>query len=237
MRFGRFDQSVYGATVTMTPDATYLASWLTDGRPGYPVKKTGGSLSATVTASLSVDMFSVINHNIKQAASIGLSGGVTNTISTAAWTAEGIPLNWVRVLTSPVSISSIGLSVTGNTDPVVVGEFYAGLSIEFPDFLHGRRFDPDRPFAWEGEYSSLGPYDSGVSAPRRVSGSIALDDTQYATLQEVFLSQRNGSRPVAWLEDDAVNDLWLAQFDYDSEHREGSWFINLEIMEIPRVRW
>jgi hypothetical protein len=233
-------KSIIGAPVTAgTVDTTYQREWLTDGSPGFPVRKTGGSLSLTITpaAAVSCDVFAVCHHKVKQAATISLSGSVTNTIPTAAWPADDIPRNWYRRLTTPVSVASLGVAVTGNTDPVIIGEFYAGLSFTFEiDFGHGRTFDPQRPFEWEGEFASLAPYDPGLALPRRLRGELALEPSEYADLEAAYLSQRNGSRPVLIIPNDTVNDAWLAQFSFQESFSAYS-TVTMEIVEIPRTRW
>jgi len=231
-------RSILGAPVTGSVDATYQAAWLTDGLPGYPAKTTGDlSLTVTPASALDVDVVAVCHHAIREAAAIALGGSLASTIDTEAWPADDIPHNWFRLLTVPTSVSSIVLGVTGNTDPVIVGELWAGLSTVFPDLLQGRKYTPESPFPWEGEFSSLAPYDPGVSDQRRVSGTVILTDDEFADLEDIRVGQRRGSRPVLWIDDDDVNDAWLAQFSLEEEHSEGLHIVTLEITEIPRTRW
>src|SRR5688500_15660686 len=129
MRLVSPHRSILFAPVTGSVDATYTKDWLTDGRPDYPVRKTGDlSLAIAPSPAVSVDVIAVCLHNIRQAASINLTGDVTNTIPTAAHPPNGIPKNWFRLLDAPVSVDSLTLAVTGNTEPIVITELYAGLS-------------------------------------------------------------------------------------------------------------
>lgn len=238
MLFVPAHRSIIGAAVSGTVDVNYTNSWLTDGMPNYPAKTTGAmSLTASPTA-LSVDVLAVCIHRITQGATINITGDITNTIPTAAWRADGIPYNWVRVLTAPVAgVDSLTLGISGNSGPIFVGEFYAGLSSVFPGFLNGGSESPDRPFPWEGEFGLMPAYDPGIAAVRRRSGQLILTDLEFAELWEVFLSQRRGSRPVLWVPDPLINDAWLCQFAIDDTYSEGIHFTRLEVVEIPRVRW
>lgn len=237
MRIVPANKSIIGATVTGTVDADYINTWLTDGNAGYPAYKTGSSLSLTASfSSRSIDVAAVVNHALPATATIGLSGAL-GSIPTAAWRADGIPYNWVRVLATPATLSSIALSITGAGSQAVVGELYAGASSIFPAFLSGLRFTLQEPFTWEGEYPSLAPYDAGVSAQRRIRGSLILLAAEYAALVECYESQRRGSRPLLMVEDDMVNDAWLCQINFEAEHKEGWYFVDLEVAEIPRLLW
>lgn len=233
MRMVSPHRSILNNAVSGTPDATYLAQWLTSSSPGHAVRTTG-NMSLTATAGISIDTVAVISHRITPGATI--TAGSLGTIPTTAWRSDGIPRNYGRIVT-PASPASIAFTVTGNTGYIVVGLLYAGLSYTFNDFLSGRRYTPDAPFPWEGEFSSLAPHDPGMSARRRVSGRVILSDASFAELEETFEAQRLGSKPVLWWEDDNINDPWLVQFSFDHEHTENRNFVNLEIAEIPRLRW
>lgn len=234
MRLVSPHRSILDAPVSGSVDATYDEAWLTTNSPGYPARTTG-NMSLTVTVSGSMDVIMVSHHSIVQGASI--SAGAFGTIPTTAVRGDGIPYNYGRVLSTPVSPGSIAFTVTGNTGPVIVGGLYGGLSYTFNDFLSGRRFTPQAPFPWEGEFSSLAPYDSGIAAQRRVSGTIIINATSFEQLLLTHEAQRMGNRPVIWFESDSVNDPWLCQFSFEDEHREGWHFISLQITEIPRLRW
>lgn len=240
MRFVRPDRMLEGS-VAGTVDATYQAAWLIDRRPGYPVRRTSGDLSLAMTIagspSPTADVFAIHHHAISAAATVTLSGDVSTTIPTAAWPPDGIPANWYRRLTSPVSVGSVTLGITGNTGPDIVGGFIAGLSYRFTDdLLINRQFDPGTPFVWEGEFGLLAPYDSGVSKPRRLSGSMIMDDGDYAELVAWDLSTQNGTLASLIIPSDSVNDAWLGQFKY-SETFDTAWhYVTIDIVEIPRVR-
>lgn len=235
MRFIAAHRSIINNAVTGTVSTGYTNSWLTNPSVGYPAR-TDGDMSLTVSGVGLVDVISVTHHNIIPAATITLGGSLGN-ISTVTWRPDGIPYNYVRVLSTPVNAGSIVLGVTGNSGAVIVGSLSAGESFVFPGFLHGRQFSPQAPFPWEGDFSSLAPYEYGIAAQRRVEGTIVLTDAQWENLQLVFESQRLGNRPLLWVEDDAVNDAWLCQIGISEVHNETWHFVTLQITEIPRLRW
>lgn len=240
MRFVAPYRSLMFAPVSgSSVDSGYLQSWLTDGRPGYPVRVTG-TLNLTVTPAVatSVDVIALCTHNIRQAATVTLGGSLSGGITTAAMPPDNIPLNIYRRLTSPVSVTTIVLGVSGNTDPIVIGELYAGLSYKFPiTFRHGLLVDPGQPFAWEGPFTLMAPYDPGVAVPRRLKGELLLTTAELAELTAWYQSTRNGTRPSLIIPDDAVNDAWLAVFQYTVTTDGANHIVSIEIAELPRVRW
>lgn len=239
MRFISPHRSILFAGVSGSVDANYAAAWLTDGLPGWPVKKTGDlSLTVAPSPALELDVIAVVNHNIREAASITLGGDLSSSIVTAAHPPDGIPHNWYRRLSAPASVDSLILGVTGNVDPVIIGELYAGLSMEFDvDFRHGRTFDPGEPFPWEGEAGAMAPYDNGVAQPRRLAGELALEDDEFAELIAWQQATRKGSRPSLVIPDDTKNDAWLCNVRFTESTVGATHFISMELVEIPRVRW
>ena len=233
-------RSIVGAVSTASGlDATYSQAWLTDGRPGYPVRKTSGDLSASIAlaASTAIDVLAITHHSVREAATITIGGDISTTIPTAALPADGIPLNFVRLLETPIDAEDLTLAVTGNTDPIIIGEFYAGLSTEILlGFRHGRGSSPGAPAPWEGEYGVLPPYDAGVSTPRSLHGDFLFDPTEYADFLNSELGQCGGSKAVLVLPDDDVNDAWLAQITITETTDGYNHFVTVDIVEIRRMR-
>lgn len=236
MRMISAHRSIINNAVAGTVSTNYQAAWLTNPSVGYPAR-TDGDMSLTVSGVGLVDVIAVTHHNIVQAASVTLGGGLSSTIPTRAMRPDGIPYNYVRVLAAPVNAGTIVLGVTGNGGAVYVGSLSAGESYVFNDFVSGRKYTPQQPFSWEGDFSSLAPYDYGLAAQRRVEGTVILNDAQWENLLLVFESQKLGNRPILWLDNDDVNDAWLCQISIDETHGEANHFVNLQIAEIPRFRW
>jgi hypothetical protein len=237
MRIVAPDDSWMFSAVAGTPNAGFSEDWLVDGRPNFPVEWSGSALTVTPSPSLMVDVVAVWGHNIIQGATITLGGSLSGTIGTETWPRDGIPHGWFKLLPTPVSVATATLAVSGNGDDPVVSEFYGGLSVEYPDFQHNVEFDPSEPFEWEGEGLNMNPLEVGISGPRRISGTITLDDTGYEELKGMNLSTRRGARPVLLIEDDSVNDAMLVQLRWTARHNEGNWDIGLEVLEISRPEW
>lgn len=230
-----------GVAVSGGVDATYQQAWLTDGLANTPIKKTGGSLSAAIAAlaAQDVDVLAVVGHTIKEAATITITGDIWTTIPTAAWPADGIPRNWFRLLNDPVlAVDTLTLAVTGNTDPIYLSEFYAGLSWTPECGLRaGRELSPGEVLGMMGEFGMTPPDDPGIAMPRGMRGELGLTDAEFAELLEIRAAQRNGSRPCLFIPDDAVNDAWLCQVRFTEQLTGGNHFVTIEILEIPRMRW
>lgn len=235
MRIVSPHQSLLYAPVSGSVDADYVNTWLTDGRPGFPAKYTGTlALTVTPAAPQSVDVICLHHHNVRAAAVVTLGGSLSGGITTVAPFSDAIFPNVFRLLTTPVSVTSLVLGVSGNTDPVVTS-LYAGLSTEISaDFGHGRSFDPGKPFPWE---STMAPYDDGMAAPRRLSGAWLPTDAEYAALIACTQAMRNGTRPALVIPDDTVNDAWLCTFQWTEALVGGNHMVTIEIVEIPRIRW
>lgn len=239
----RPDESFMFGSVTGTVDSDYNADWLVDGLAGRPVRRASGGLSLTATAlaSRSVSLLSVVNHNISGA--VGITGGVTATIPAATLAEDDIYLNpWVRI--TPVAATSLVMAASGT--PAIVGELYAGTCRELErQLLTEPEFDLSEPFEWEGEFSSLAPYDPGISDPRRLAGETIVTAQGMADIHAWYRSTRRGTRPSLIVPIDTVNDAWLVTFRYrwspvfmlqGSPGRELH-RVSFEFLELPLVRW
>lgn len=246
MIFVRPDESLLGSSVAGTVDATYTADWLTDGRPAYPVRRTGNlSLAMTPVGSPapSCDVFAVHHHNLDAAATITLSGDVSTTIPTDGVPPDLIRNNWYRRITAPVPVDSLTLAITGNSGPIVTS-FYAGLGreLETPLFL-GRGIEPSEPFAWEGEARLQAPHDPGYAEPRRLRGECVLTEDGLTDVRDWYASTRRGTRPTLIIPDENYNDAWLVVFRYTAQdfapgdYPDALHAVTFEFVEIPRLRW
>lgn len=223
-----------GGVSGTTPDDTYQSAWIVDGSPGTPYQKTGNvALAVTPPASASMDVFALINHTVN--VSTVLSGAVSGSIPAGVLDEEGIRYNPFLRLTPANVSTAINLAISSNSGPVIVGEFFGGLSVAFEAYQLD--FDPGDPFEWEGEFSSIAPYDPGLSHPRRLSGEVVVDDTVFAQIQSCYRSTLRGSRPALIIPDDAVQDAWMGVFRYRERYSETLHFVTLEVMELPRTRW
>lgn len=245
MRYVRPDLSLNGSAVSGTVDADYDNDWLVDGRPAFPVRVTG-SFSLTVTPAGSpaptIDVIALIHHNVRQAATVTLGGDLSSTIPTVPEPPDGIFPNIYRLLSTPDSVSSLVLGISGNTVPVITS-LYAGLSRELTPLHLGRTEDPAEPFQWEGEGLTQAPYDPGVSDPWRSAGECILTDDELEDVRDWYLSTRRGTRPTLIILDDAINEAKLVVFRYKAvdlapaPYPDALHTVSFEFVEIPRVRW
>lgn len=237
----RPDESFMFGSVTGTVDDTYLANWLVNGSPGYPVSgATGLTLTVTALASRTVSLVAIVNHNLT--GTVAISGGVTATIPAATIGADDIPLNSF-VSISPVPATSLVMTVAES--PSIVGELIAGTARTLQRQLKtGVEWDPGDSLEWEGEFSSLPPYDRGLTA-RRLTGETLVNQAGLEDIQAWWLSTRKGSRPTLIVPIDRINDPWLVTFSYryqtiiqgKTSVHPGIHRVQFEFSEIPRVRW
>lgn len=236
----RPDESFMFGTVTGTVDAEYDADWLIDGRGNRPVRNTTNlSLTATAPAARTTTLIAVCNHNIPGTITVG-----GQAIGPATLRADGIYTNPYATVALG-SISSLALSCNGS--PAIIGELYAGTqrTLERMQLHTGAEIEETEPFEWEGDASSIPPYDPGTSDARVLRGEALVSDTGLADVRAWYLSTRRGTRPTLIVPIDTINDAWLVTFRYKVElirihpsvpaqsvHR-----VTFEFAELPRVRW
>jgi hypothetical protein len=230
MRFIRPDKSFIGATVTGTVDATYEAAWACDARPNYPVRGTGLSLTATVGSALLVDLVAVCHHDIPAGTSVT---GAGQAITIPTWRPDGIPYNAYSLIT-PTSTASVAFTVSGG--PYHVGEFFAGASEETErEVRWGNEHDPGEPFTWE---TLRAPYDDGIADLRRLRGEVVCSDAGRRQIENWYASTRKGTLPsLILMPCDDILDPWLCTIRVRSRWRDRWWYVTLDVVEIPRIRW
>lgn len=236
----RPDESFMFGTVTGTVDAEYDADWLIDGRGSRPVRNTTNlSLTATAPSARTVTLIAICNHNIAGTITVG-----GQAIGPATLGADGIYSNPYATVALG-SQTSLALSCNGS--PAIIGELYAGTSRTLERFqLHtGAELEEADPLTWEGDASSIPPYDPGVADARVLRGETLVSDTGLNDIRAWYRSTRRGTRPSLIVPIDTVNDAWLVTFTYRVElvrihpstpgqsiHR-----VQFEFVELPRVRW
>ena len=218
-----------------TLDSNFTREWLIDARPYFPVKKTGASLTLSVTpdAARTVSLLGLINHTVSATNTVTV--GSLGTITVPAWGVVGIAFN-AATLIAPTSTGAgpFNVTVSGNGEPaVIIGDLWLGESIELPDFLSMRDLDPGETFGWE---SGLQPNYDGFSDIRRYSGQIVLTDEEYEDLQLWYRGSRKGTMP-SLVVLDQTDEVLLCQMNYTEKHGELHHFIQLELVELPRPEW
>jgi hypothetical protein len=236
--------ALYSSGVTGAVDATYDPTWLVDGRTGWPVRKTGTGGAWTITGpAQDIDVLCVGHHTIRPAATVAISGGLTDTIVIPAWPSNNIPFNGVKVRALVAGVTSLTLTVSGNTEPaVIIGEFCAGLSKELPVTLTKdtefsvNDFKVARPI----DMAFVPPHDKAMEA-RRWRGTALLTLEQLADVEDWQRAQRAGTRPSLIIKDwPTANDAQFVDFvGLTSVVPRGPLMVKVEMVfqEFPRGRW
>lgn len=229
-----------GAVVTGTAsDSTYVLGWLCDGRANRPARATVGTVSWTATfASAEVGAVVVACHNIDAGLTIGL-GGAGSTTSPSARQNQ-TPYNAVKVLTTPSAMTTLGLSVTSNSHPVIVGELIGGKLRYFPRCgpmlagLSGEYLDNSNGV----EALSVPSYDNGESG-RAWSFAVAGTRTELDDMFAWYESQRNASKFSVFIPDITINDAPLVKLQPPRWTLivQGIYRIEINLKEVTRVRW
>lgn len=242
-----------GGSVAGSVDANYQPTWLVDGRTGWPVRKTGTSISLAITGTAQdVDVLCVGHHTIRPAATISITGDITDSITIPTWPQNNIPLNGLKVLSSPTSaVDNLTLAVTGNTETaVIIGEFCAGLSSTLPlTRLPGTRFGED-------DHAVIRPIDRAFMPPidrklrhRTWTGTGVLTTSQVTSLRTWHESTFGTTKPsliiVPNLPGQPASDPWfvrLGPFSYEplgpvTAATSTLYRVVLSFEEYPRTRW
>ena len=235
--YSRYDEWLRGS-VSGTVDATYSASWAVDGRPSYPVRRTGSAGAWTITGTAQDVGILVVGHHLLDAAlSVAVSGDITNTVVIPTYGANGIPFNGYRLITTVPSVDEVTFTVTGNTGAaVIIGELVAGKARTLPGTLSKHtgfvrnNFRADRPLdkAW------IPPYDRGMVA-EQWTGTLLLTSAQRLELLAWEESQKSGTQPSVIV----INSLALFGFvEVGQQIPIGQlWKIDMRFVELPRTRW
>lgn len=240
--YSRPDERGYAASATGSVDADFEAEWLMDGRANFPAKRTGAlNIVTTLEGATFANLFAIINHNVAEAVNVTFTHGAGGgTVTPGTWGGDDIPYN-PFVLSSGNIAGSTTVASSGNTDPYVIGEAWAGRARQLPqrpgitvDLLHGLQNAYEEPYEWT---SQLAPYDDGNSAARVLTGKIVVDADGYDEIRTWYESTRRGTRPTLIIPDHTINDAWLATFSYTMEKDEGFFHVSLTFKEIPRQRW
>ncbi len=241
-----------GASVSGTVDGdSYDANWLCDGDPSFPIKTTSGSASFTITGTSTSGINGVVvaNHNLDEGASITFGGGVSASLLAPAVPANDIRVNAWDTITS-TSASGCTFAVSGNSNPVIVGEVLVGVFQEMRT-LPPNPDAPMRPFQvpFSGEYGGMA-YDRGAEA-RSLSGTVYVRHSTKILVDEWYRACRNNSRPSVIVpfehevaspgspSGDTDQDAWVVLWDvYNPRpYVRDYWALQVGWTELPRYRW
>jgi hypothetical protein len=191
-----------------------------------------------------VGIIALVNANVSGSVSVGAF-----TVPAATLDKDDIYLNSFVTMT-PTSLSSLALAASGT--PTIIGGLWAGVRRKLPtQLLADPDFNESEPFEWEGEASSLAPYDNGVADRWRLRGELYVSDVGLQDIRDWYKSTRRGSRPTLVVPLSTINIARLVTFRYEHTTRfymepaiiaafpyaRSIHKVTLEMVEIPRVRW
>jgi hypothetical protein len=230
----------FGSAVSGTVDSTYDNEWLIDGRTSYPVRLTGSGIALTITGSAQAVGALVVGHHLLDAAlSVAITGDITNTVVIPSYGANGIPFNGYRLITEVPAVTTLTLTVTGNTGAaVIIGEFVAGKARTLPGTLSAHTGFQRNNFAQQRQLDRawIPPYDKGMVA-EQWEGTLLLTAAQRLELLAWEESQKSRTLPSVVI----INSLAL--FGFVEVGRQvalpgGALFkIDIRFVELPRTRW
>lgn len=250
--------SLFGAVSAANGDPDHELDWLTDGRPGFPLRLNSGTETITITkAAGEVNIVAICHHLLDAGLSVTLGGDVSGTIEIPDYPENGVPFNaWTEVTTgSPTEVDTLTLAISGNAEDIVIGEVVAGAADELSPSLKidGTTFSLQRFLnsASGNPLSGIPPYSEGAEA-RPVTGSGLYDQ---AGLDAILAWQRAHDAfayPVPSLlildSDDptdarlvTIQDVtWQVAVPRDdavSPPRTALYLVQIAFLEYPRGRW
>lgn len=250
--------ALFGAVSDGSPtagDPDHELAWLTDGRPGFPLRLVGGDGAIQITnAPGEVDVVAICHHLLPAGLSVALSGDLSDTIVIPAYPTNCVPYNaWKRVTPgSPPEIDTLILTISQGSpaDDVVIGEVIAGAALVLDPSLKRdtstrlgvRRYLNARS---GNELSGIPPYSDRARA-RPVSGSQYYNEAMVQALVAAFDSQDAYAYPVPCLlilDSDDPTDARLVSMEEPvitppgPAGGEGEFLVELTFNEFPRTRW
>lgn len=238
-------------------DPDYELAWLTDGRPGFPLRLNAGSGVLTLTkAAAEVDIVAICHHLLPAALSVAIGGDVSGAIIIPDYPANAVPYNaWTRIggspLGSPAEVDTLTLTISQGSpsDDIVIGEVFAGVPIVLNPSLKRdtTRFGVRRYLnAKSGnELSGIPPYSDGARS-RPLSGSQYYDEATVQALLDAFDSQDAYAYPVPCLlilDSDDETDARVVTMEEPvitppgPSGSEVEFLVELTFNEVPRTRW
>lgn len=230
------------ATVTGTIDSAYQTSWLCDLRPGFPVRGTsGGSLSLTISGGTSTacDLLVASHLRIDTAVDITIGGGLTATLDSRGTGADGIPNNrWEKI--TPTTVTGCTFSVTGNSQAVICGEFFAGKSRTLARRLRvGTTRTPTRfSIPANAEFSSVIGYSKGLFGITLSGDQHFISESEITDIENWYRSCADGTLPTPIIPDDAKDICHIVKFmGYEVTEHDNSLQVQFLFEPFPLTTW
>lgn len=221
-----------------TTDSDYTNEWLCDARYGRPAKASGGSITWTITNPAgTVNFVALAHHTVNGGRSITIGGTIAASLVAPTDRPHRIPRNPFASIAGSSSVTTLSVSIMGNTSPVVCKVFAGALrAVPRAGFLAEQL--TDTPVGRDYTPSFIQRYDDGYSAPRVFKGVLRCNDAQADDLMAWSEAQLNGSRPSVFIPNIAVQDTRVVHLDPPVLTRNGLlWRAALTLREYPQARW
>lgn len=254
--------ALFGTVTTgETVDPDHELSWLVDGRHGFPLRINNSTAAIQIanTLDVNVTLVAICHHLLDAGLVVTVTGDLAGTVTIPTYPPNGVPLNGWAIVTPTPPVGDFTITITGNSQDIVIGEVVAGqadaltpsLLIDLTSFGVRRYLNGGQP-----ELSGIPPY-SERARSRTLRGSQYYNTTQLQAILDWFDSQDAYAYPVPTLlipDSDDPSDARLVtlleprytQIVTGLDPRfQGSPFtlddplflVELEFLEYPRTRW
>jgi hypothetical protein len=233
-------QTLYAA-VTGPAESTYSEAWLTDGLPGKPLRALDGSPAWSVSGlPKDVNGVAIINHNLDAALEAEVTGDALATLVVPPYHGEYYPVNPFALTTPTVEdVEDLTLTIAGNSQIVVLGQFVAGLFREVDLFEQGGPVEPvsfnKQP---DSQMGNIAVHDMQKAA-RKINGTARVNPAGSDAIFDWYWSTRDGVRFGLIVPDSTLNDVWAVKFAAMPQRtiKGGLHSVTLSFVEIPRKVW
>jgi hypothetical protein len=243
---------------SIATDTDHDLSWLTDGRPAFPLRLQGGSATITLTKAAGEVTLVLVGHHLLDAGlTITIAGDRAGSVVIPAYAVNGIPFNAFALVESAgyADVDTLTLTITGNSTDILIGEVMAGeFDVLEPSFrLDDLQFSIDKYLNTQSSnpLSGIPPYSERAES-RSLSGSLYAASTQDLgpLLEDVLDWWRSEDAfpypvPSVLITDEGdPTSAKLVRFASKPTWREvpvaGAdpyYLIQLSFVEYPRTRW
>jgi len=230
------------ASVSGTIDSGYQASWLCDLRPGFPIRGTGsGALAMTISGGTSTlcDLLVASHLRIDTAVNITIGGGLTATLDTRGVGADGIPNHRWELIT-PATATGCTFTVSGNSQAVICGEFFAGKSRTLARRLRsGTTRTPIRySIPANAEFSSVLGYNKGLFGMTLAGDQYYISESEILDIENWYRACADGTLPTVVIPDDAKDICHVFKFlGYEVTEQDAMLNVAFTFEPFPLTTW
>lgn len=193
----------------------YPLSRLVDGSLSQPCRFAFGTLTITITtASVTPNIFGVLNHNIDPGRVIG----ITNNAGLNRGFSVRDPNCWIDLRGFPTTATTWVLAISSNSVPISIGEIVIATGTEFNGTI-AAPFTEDIVYPGyrdRTEYHKLYLSASGAMI-RRLPLGLRITRTQWAALDTMWDEVGTTDGRMVVVPSTRVNDIWFAEWPNRSE--------------------